>query len=343
MPVFTEEFLFSEHDYARPQEVDGQRLHGGFLADGTYQPPRSLGRTEALDAWTQQLRQAGGELLDADSSLLSGARMPNPAQHRLLLANGIGQAFWNMLTITAKIEARGRLLAEMEFPDIADYTDTDISGMAIGHLNRGLLRAHGIDEGGQPDEGIGGHDAMWFAARDLVFGPDAFDDAEPPERIGRPESDQRAAPELPPEIEGLIGFLQNLLIIEFRAEIGFAMTQAMLDDPELFGERREEAAEASAIIGRIRTDEEVHVTSLRLYLGEIRSIDLRTVDGGVISGAEVIDRMWDDLVHWAVVTQPQQVAHSEHEPLVDLITRNGGDAALVAEFNRISDLAPSAS
>ena len=53
--------------------------------------------------------------------------------------------------------------------------------MAIGHLDRGLLLAHGLDEGGEsadgPDgEAIGGHDVMWFVARDLAFGPGAFDD-----------------------------------------------------------------------------------------------------------------------------------------------------------------------
>ena len=54
------------------------------------------------------------------------------------------------------------MLAEMKFPDLRNIVVEDISSMAIGHLNGGLLVAHGIDEGGEPDKGIGGHDVMWF-------------------------------------------------------------------------------------------------------------------------------------------------------------------------------------
>jgi hypothetical protein len=63
----------------------------------------------------------------------------------------------------------------------------------------------------------------------------------------------------------------NLLIIEFRAEIGFANTQEILRFPDLFVGRRAEAEEAAEIVERIRLDEEIHVTSLRLYLGELRT------------------------------------------------------------------------
>ena len=49
---------------------------------------------------------------------------------------------------------------------VEDVTDT-----ATGHMNAGLLYAHGADEGGDPaTPHLGAHDTMWFAARDLVFG-----------------------------------------------------------------------------------------------------------------------------------------------------------------------------
>ena len=111
------------------------------------------------------------------------------------------------------------------FTDLQPAIVEDITEMAIGHLNAGLLKAHGLDEGGLPEEGIGGHDAMWFAARDLALGPRAHPDTEPPERIGRPETGDRLMPEIEAPIESLLSFLMNLLIIEFRAEIGFATTQ----------------------------------------------------------------------------------------------------------------------
>lgn len=334
--TYTEAELMAEHDYAQPHIVAGRRMHGGFLADGTYQPPRTAVRGPAMDAWAQDLQERGGDLFDADASLLAGKRLPTVDQSRILLRNDLGESFWNSLTIIGKIEAKGRLLADIAFPDLQPVIVEDISEMAIGHLNRGLLLAHGLDEGGQPDEGIGGHDEMWFAARDLAFGAGSFPDVEPPENIARPDTERRI-PELPPEIEGLVSFLANLLLIEFRAELGFSETQAVLRTPDLFASRRAEAEEAADIIGRIRIDEEIHVTSLRLYLGEIRSCTFRTVDGpgtpGTIPGAEIIDRFWHDLVHWATVEQPKLAAEQQRQVLVERITRHPEADRVLTEFD----------
>ncbi len=329
---YTRDELMEDHDYAEAQVVEGRRMHGGFLADGTYQPPRTKVRGPALDAWTKALRDRGGELFDADASLLDGVRLPNIDQQRVLLRNGLGQTFWNNLTIIGKIEAKGRLLADITFPDLQDVIVEDISEMAIGHLNDGLLVAHGLDEGGEPERGIGGHDEMWFVARDLAFGPDAYDDVEPPESIARPD-DERRIPELRGEIEGLVSFLANLLLIEFRAELGFSETQAVLRTPDLWGDRTERAVEAAEIIGRIRTDEEIHVSSLRLYLGEIRSCTFRTVDGGTISGAEVIDRFWHDLVRWAVVDKPALEADQQRTMLEERIRAHVEADRVLQEFD----------
>jgi hypothetical protein len=330
--------LFTEHDYAEFQIVDGRRLHGGFLADGTYRPPRSLGRSGALDAWTTSLRSRGGDLLDADSSLLDGVVMPNVDQHRLLLGEGLGRTFWNMLTITGKIEARGRLLAEIDFPELQEVVVEDISGMAIGHLNKGLLVAHGFDEGGTPAEGIGGHDEMWFIARDLAFGADAFEDVAPPENIGRPDTGERTLPEISPEAEGLLSLLMNLLIIEFRAEIGFALTQDVLRTPGLFEGRATQVAEADEIVGRIRADEVVHISSLQLYLGELKTVSLATVAGGTIPGAELVERMWAGLVHWATVERPLIAAAQQREVIAEMLHETTEGQRILARFDELSDL-----
>ena len=329
---FTQDELLTDHDYAAPHVVAGRRMHGGFLADGTYQPPRTAVRAGAVENWTAALRERGGDLFDANASLLEGTRLPNVEQARILLRNDLGESFWNSLTIIGKIEAKGRLLAEVTFPDLQAVIVEDISDMGIGHLNNGLLLAHGIDEGGQPDQGIGGHDEMWFAARDLAFGEGAFPDVEPPENIARPDTDRRI-PELPADIEGVLSFLANLLLIEFRAELGFSETQAILRTPDLFPGRRAEAEEAAEIIGRIRTDEQIHVSSLRLYLGEIRSCTFRTVDGGTISGAEVIDRFWADLVHWATVEQPELAAEQQRELLVERIMKHPEGDRVLRDFD----------
>lgn len=328
---YSRDELMEDHDYAEPQVVAGRRMHGGFLADGTYQPPRTKVRGPAIEAWTTALRDRGGELFDADASLLDGVRLPSIDQQRVLLRNGLGETFWNNLTIIGKIEAKGRLLADISFPDLQDAIVEDISEMAIGHLNDGLLVAHGLDEGGLPEHGIGGHDEMWFVARDLAFGAGAYPDVEPTDNIARPD-DERRIPELRPEIEGLVSFLANLLLIEFRAELGFSETQAVLRTPDLWGERAGAAAEAADIIGRIRIDEEIHVSSLRLYLGEIRSCTFRTVDGGTIGGAEVIDRFWGDLVRWAVVDKPALEADQQRSMLDQRIRAHIEAERVLQEF-----------
>ena len=50
--IYSEPELMRDHDYARLHEGRGQRMHGGFMVDGRYQPPRALIREPALTAWT---------------------------------------------------------------------------------------------------------------------------------------------------------------------------------------------------------------------------------------------------------------------------------------------------
>ena len=265
-------------------------------------------------------------------------RMPSVNQQRLLLRSGIGKPFWNGLTTTGKIEARGRVLAEMQFPDLQNIIVEDITEMALGHLNKGLLSAHGIDEGGEPDKGIGGHDVMWFVARDIALGQEAYPDVDPPESIARPEAGTRFMPEIGPEYEGMLGFLMNLLIIEFRAEIGFAATQETLRTEYLFTDNREAAEEAAELVGRIRLDEEIHVESLRLYLGEFRECNIKTLDGGTIKGAELIDRFWNGLVNWATVEQPKIAARNQYQALKPIILEHEDGERILSEFDAMNEV-----
>jgi hypothetical protein len=329
--VYSEAELMADHPDLAPHVILDRRVHGGIDPQGLYQPPRAFVREQALDAWAQALRGRGGDVFDADSSLLAGVRAVSVEQQRVLLRNGLGRWFWDQLTITGKIEARGRLLADIAFPDLQPVVVEDISEMAIGHLGRGLLLAHGLDEGGQPDLDIGGHDVMWFLARDLAFGPDAYPDAEPPENIGRPDAGTRYMSELPPEIEGLISLLANLLIIEFRAELGFADAQEILRSPDVFVDNRAGAQLAAEIIERIRTDELIHVRSLCVYLGELQSVNFRTTDGGTVAGRELFGRFWDGMVHWATVEQPRLNAERVRQDLDDYISTHPDAQRIRAE------------
>jgi hypothetical protein len=334
--VYTREELLRSHPYVRPQVENGQRLHGGFDAEGRYIPPRLRGRAPAIAAWTEALRARGGDLLPADSSLLAGIRYPSEAQQKLLIREGLGQTFWNTLTITGHIEARGRLLADMTFPELGPAVEEDVSEMAVGHLNKGLLEAHGLDEGGEP--GVGGHDQMWFALRDLAFGPVDYPEPVIP-NIARPESDAVGFAGIPLAIQRTIYFLANLLMIEFRAERGFAFTQSLLCDPELFTARRAEAERAAEIVGRIRTDEEIHVSSLRLYLGEIQTLQFKTDDGGRLPGAELVAGLWGGIVRWATVEQPKLAAEQQEKILTERILGHAEGPRILEEFHRLAEAA----
>jgi hypothetical protein len=334
--VFDRDELFTSHEYAASHVVAGRTLHGGFLADGRYMPPRALGRVAALDAWERSLRDRGGRPFPASSDLLGGVRVPNAEQRLVLLRNGIMDEFWNMLTVVGKIEARGAFIGLFPVPDLSEHIVEDTSVMAIGHLDKGLFEAHGMDEGGSPTEGIGGHDEMWFATRDLAYGCDAFDDVEPQPGLARDDAG-RYLPEVAEEIERLFSFIANLLIIEFRAEIGFAETQLILRTPGLFAERGDDALLAADIVGRIRTDEEIHVRSLNLYLGELQHVTVRRLDGGTIAGSELVDRFWDGMVTWATVDKPRLDAENAHRRLVERIRREPDAVRILAEFEAAAD------
>jgi hypothetical protein len=334
---YTRDELLRSHAFAQPHVVAGHRLHGGFDAEGRYVPPRALVRGPAIAAWSEALRARGGDWIAADASLLGGERGTNEAQQKLLLEEGLGQTFWNLLTITGVIEARGRLLAQIEFPLLGEAVVEDVSELAIGHLNGGLLEAHGLDEGGEPERGIGGHDVMWFALRDLAFGATEFPAPEVPERIGRPEEAAVTVPEIPNRFERTVAFLMNLLLIEFRAELNFRFTEALLRDSDLFRDRRAQALEAADVVGRIRADEAIHVDSLRLYLGELRSLRFRTRDGGTIPGAIVIDRLWAANVRWWTVEQPPLAAAQQRAVVHERIRRHPDGARILARYESLAD------
>lgn len=329
--------LLRSHPVAREHRVAGRLLHGGFDGDGTYLPPRLAGRVPALAAWTEALRARGGDLLAADASLLAGVRATNEAQQKLLLQEGLGQTFWNLLSITGEIEGRGRVLADLQLPGFADAVVEPIASLAIGHLNGGLLEAHGFDEGGDPNSDAGGHDAMWYALRDLAFGPVDFPPAVAPARIGRPDAEARLVPEIPARIEGTIAFLMNLLLIEFRAALNFDFTERMLRDPDLFRERRAEAAVAADVVNRIRIDEVIHVESLRLYLGELRTLTFRAGRDGKIAGAAVIDRLWSGVVHWWTVEQPPLAAAQQRAILRDRIHAHADGGRIWERYEALAD------
>jgi hypothetical protein len=332
---YSRDELLREHDFASPHIVAGQRIHGGFDASGRYVSPRTLLREPALKHWASALQARGGEPLPCSSSLLAGVRVPNTAQQKLLVQAGLGQTFWNTLTITGIIEARGRVLADIPIPSFQAVVVEDISDMAIGHLDRGLLEAHGLDEGGVVGSGVGAHDVMWFALRDLAFGPTDFPPPVLPESITRPDAAEPMPELLRPQAR-MLSFLMNLLMIELRAEIGFSSTEALLLDPELFVERRPQATEAARVVERIRQDERIHLDSLRVVLGEARQLTFRSVDGSTVPGRALVDAFWDQLVRWATVEQPKLMAERTRQQMHERIKVHPDATRLLSAFEALA-------
>lgn len=332
--VYSREEIETDHDYAAPHVVCGQKLHGGFAADGVYVSPRTKGRWPAIDAWHRQLQRRGVDIVEATTDLLTEPNFPNEEQQILLLQNGLGQGFWNSLTITGLIEGRGRALADITAPDFQEIAEEDISGTALGHMNQGLLRAHGWDEGGDGSD-VGGHDVMWFVIRDMVFGKDAFPIPVPPASIGR-ERIEREMEQLPVEHEGLISFLMNLLMIEVRAARAFSFYEMVLRSEAVFQDKREEAIHAAELVDRIRQDEAVHVAWLRAAISEFRSFTIKTVAGTRVSGAEMLDPVWERMVHWHAVEMHAATRESSRQEMQRLILDTTNGSALYAEFEALA-------
>ncbi|HWA89592.1 MAG TPA: hypothetical protein VG889_06115 [Rhizomicrobium sp.] len=297
--VYSCDEILADHAYAAPHVEAGYRLHGGFDAEGRYISPRTLNRWPAIRAWTQALTQRGHALVDASQTLMVRGSFPNVAQQSLLLAHGLGQTLWDSLSVTGVIEARGRMLAEAAAPDFQAIVEDDLTETATGHLNKGLLRAHGLDEGG--DGVLGGHDAMWFAVRDMLFGSHAYPHAQVPESLSRPELG-RLMPQIPPDHERWILLLMNVLMIEVRAENFFNFCTTVMRDPGNFTDRRDVALHAADLVDRIRQDEASHVGYLAVVVSELRSFHFKRADGGRVKGATFIDPVWRGMVEWHAVT-----------------------------------------
>lgn len=333
--VYTKQELEAEHDYATPHVECGLKLHGGFDVDGHYLSPRTKHRWQAIEAWTRQLNERGVPIVEATTKLLTEPNFPNVEQQVLLLKHGIEQSFWDSLTITGLIEARGKALAEVTAPDFQSIIQEDISETALGHMNKGLLTTHGWDEGGVPDSGIGGHDTMWFATRDLVFGKDKFPIPEAPASIGR-EREEREMLQLPAEHEMMISFLMNLLMIEVRAERAFDFYERVIGSAETFTDRPDESKHALALVDRIRRDESVHVAWLCAAISEFRSFTILCADGSTCPGAEILDPVWERMVHWHGVEMHEKTRPASIQAMKQILLALDNGAAVYREFEALA-------
>ena len=332
--VYSREELIADHDYAEPQIEAGYRLHGGFDKRGTYISPRTLNRWPAVHEWQKALVERGAPVIDATTRLLKRGPYPTTEQQKFLLNAGDGESLWNGLTITGIVEARGAMLAQAVAPDFQNIIVEDLSETCLGHLNKGLLEAHGWDEGGTKSKGIGGHDDMWFAVRDALFGKNAYPIPPVPESLGRPETGRRMA-QVPKEYEDWIRLLMNVLMIEGWAENFFAFGIGGMRDPASFRDRRAAADHAADVVNRIRTDEAIHVGYLQTAISELRSLTIKTVDGAHVPGHTIIDPVWEQMIEWHAVTQADFSREQSRDNVISRLRKRPQGDALVAQFDAL--------
>jgi hypothetical protein len=332
--VYSRDEILANHVFAIPHVEAEYRLHGGFDASGKYISPRTLHRWPAIEAWSGALASRGHDLVDASQQLLKREHYPNRAQQNLLLELGLGQSLWDSLSVTGVIEARGRRLAENPAPDFQTIIVDDISETATGHLNKGLLIAHGLDEGGDPSRAEGGHDKMWFAVRDMLFGKHAWPHANVPESLARPELG-RLMPQIPADHENWILLLMNVLMIEIRAEHFFTFCTDVMRDPFNFRDRRDVALHAAELVDRIRQDEAPHVGYLAVVISELRSFTFRTVDGGTVTGASFIDPIWRGMVQWHSITNHDFQREQSRKNLHAMFGERANAAELIRHFDAL--------
>ena len=332
--TYTRDEIMADHPYTELLIEAGYRLHGGFDDKGKYISPRTLNRWPAVEAWQDELKRRGAPVIDATRRLLKRGPYPSVEQQKFLLGHGFGETLWNSLTITGIIEARGAMLAQAVAPNFQDIVVEDISATCLGHLNKGLLVAHGFDEGGTKDKGIGGHDDMWFAVRDALFGKNAYPIPEVPASIARPETGRRM-PQIPKEFEEWILLLMNVLMIEVKAESFFSFCQGIMRDPTNFTDRRPAANHAAELVERIRTDEAIHVAYLATVVSELRSFTIKTLNGVAVAGAEIIDPVWNQMIEWHAVTQAEFGRSQSREAILGRLKSKPNGPALAATFDAL--------
>ena len=287
---FKFEELLGSPKFDAPLIAGGVRCHGGFNADGAYVSPRTLWRNPAVHAWqAQHINSSPLPLVEVPSDAIP-PHLPSVEQAKLLLREGVRLPMVRTLTEIAIIEGFGATIRDLPVPPISSFIREDVTGTALAHLTGGLFEAHARDEAGWGEEG--GHKQMWEAARDL-----ALSDPKIPGDIlmaimgrrGASGGAARALPQLKEEVERLLGFMTNVLIVEVFAASTFAWAEQVLSDPEV----SDSPQDAADMIRYIRADESPHVEYLRTALSEISARTLIGDDGKDYPGHDVVQTLLD--------------------------------------------------
>ncbi len=127
----------------------------------------------------------------------------------------------------------------------------------------------------------------------------------------------------------------NVLMIEVKAESFFSFCQALMRDPANFADRRPAANHAADLVERIRTDEAIHVAYLAAVISELRSYHINTVSGATISGAAMIDPVWEQMIEWHAVTAADHGRAQSRDAIIGRLKAKPSGAALAASFDAL--------
>lgn len=293
--------LLADIDYEAPLQAAGVLCHGGYQ-NGSYVPPRSRARNDAIAAWRAQLAAAGQPLVHVPDRYVP-PNYPNYPQARYLLQQGVRDPVARALTTIAIVEGFGARIRDLPLPDLRAEVVEPLDGTALAHLGKGLFEAHARDEAGHRSQG--GHKQMWEAARDLGLArPKIPADVLMRMMSGAPRgAPQRLFPQLSEKMELLVVRMASVLVIEVFAADTFAWAQQLLGDPEVSA-----APEAAAhLVSCIAADEVAHVAYLTVALSELRAKTLRSPAGDyAIPGAEVVDATMRRLLRGMATQRPRE-------------------------------------
>jgi hypothetical protein len=344
---FDETELLASHRYAEPLVVAGARCHGGFDAGGTYISPRTANRRPAIAAWQERHRRAfGTELLDLPLDTWP-EHYPNVAQARFLIESGIPDPISATLTRIGTVEGFGSMIRFSTIPDMQAVLDEDVTGTALAHLDRGLFEAHARDEAGFDDEG--GHEHMWYTARDVAFENPVTDDqrALMLERMGitppgggtvDPAAMRAAAlagrrwpDDVDFDLEMLITRMVRLLLIEISAFHTFAWAEELLADPDLVAGD----GEAARLVSYIRADETPHVDYLRTALSELRDRTIVGDGGRKHAGSDLVGDLWDRALAASTGPNRQAALETTWSEVRHAVGDRPGASDLLARFDEL--------
>ncbi|MBI3256695.1 MAG: hypothetical protein HYZ59_02790 [Actinobacteria bacterium] len=349
---YTREELLATDAIDEPLVLSDVRCHGGLRSDGSYVTPRTRFRNPAIEAWEQNhLEHFGGEILHAPLETWP-RNYPNVEQSKFLLRNGIREPIIANLTRIGTVEGFGAMLGYLGLPDMQRFFVEDIRGTSIDHLSKGLLEAHGRDEGGWEEEA--GHKHMWYVVRDIAFEDPLTEDQTEVmmERLGfggggaagagdvssarERFMGRRTFEDLDVGLEMLLSMTTRVLFVECKAFHVFNWAQELLADNDLVaGEGR-----APELVSYILRDEMPHVGYAQVALTEMRDRTFIGQSGRRYSGEEIIGSLWNAALAdsmGVLEDQNRMFVLAEVERALEG-KRNG--AELLEEFHRLGDIRP---